>query len=835
MWDAHAQRIVWATDEGARLWGLEDAFLLIDRPFGPSDPATEDLMLAAGALAHTEGIESAIRLWQSGRKRTIGVVAMRFARTPQGDLVLFTPQRRRGTSARAASAPGNPIADLLGSFPLGLAVFSPGGQCLYGNPAFERILGPASRISFSDVMGSQPGGERLVRALLAAGTLRVTPTLTRGGTEMTLQIDAALIQDPAAGRSAFLVQAQDVSSRRGRERQLSERFEMVKSLLERAVEGWAVLDRRLRVKALGGRLFDREGVDAGQALGGLWREACEILGLERDADVEGALLARQAAQARLKDGGQLLTATPQWSEDGDFEGYQLIISGPEYAAQSAGLAQAQERPARALDIGAIALIAHENFDIVYANTRAAKLFGAESAAQLIGKPFLSLFRNDERRASRHYDELAVGADESSANSLEAATIGGGQLYLDAEFRPARLAGKPVVLASFQDVTRFMAERALNPQTEENYAWLDAAPTALLVIDSKGRISRANSLATRLLSMTQEQLIGRALVEMIGKADRTAYEIRRAAATSMVPGLAATLEARLQPGGDLAVNALVAMRPAFGSPEPDLIVALTNLDAQHGKLEELQSALEHAGDANRQKSDFLSAISHEMRTPLNAIIGFSEVMREGRLGPIGNQRYAEYADDIHMSGQHLLSLVNDLLDMSKIEAGRYELEFAAVDVDATVDQAMRIIRPQADKKTVSLVAQASAVPQVMADQRSLLQILLNLLSNAVKFTPSAGAVTVKTSSDPIEGVKIEVADTGAGMSTADIARALEPYRQVHRAHANDERGTGLGLPLAKAMTEANHARFSIQSTPGQGTRVAITFPIAQVVEGIARKV
>ena len=132
----------------------------------------------------------------------------------------------------------------------------------------------------------------------------------------------------------------------------------------------------------------------------------------------------------------------------------------------------------------------------------------------------------------------------------------------------------------------------------------------------------------------------------------------------------------------------------------------------------------------------------------------------------------------------------------------------------------------------LIKQLSATPPVMADLRSVRQILLNLLSNAVKFTPSPGSVTIKTAYDTLDGVKIEVSDTGVGMAPSDLVRALEPYAQVHRRHANDEPGTGLGLPLAKALTEANHARFAIESAPDNGTRVTIIFPAAQIVEGAA---
>lgn len=807
------------------LWGLEDAFLLIDRPLGDRDPAAEDLALASNALDHSEGVDTQVRLWQDGRRHTIDVSARRFARTENGDFVLFT--LARGARAQAAdSAPANPIADLLGSFPLGLAIFTTAGRCIYGNRAFERLLGRAQGLSFADLMGSARAGERLGRNLLGAGSVRVAPTITREGADLTLQIDAALIADPVAGQTAFLVQAQDVSARRGYERQLGERFALMKSLLESVVEGWIILTAALRVRTLGGALFDGAGSKADSAIGLSWEEAFPLLGIEPSEALADAIKSRASTQIELpNEPGRMATAMPRWSDEGDFLGYQIALTSTPGAtsAREAGLG-----PARMIDLGAVALIGHDNFEIVYANERAAQLFGAASPDSLIGRPFLDFFATDEKRASGHYDQLGTETKEVSTPSLRAERLDGSTIIVDAEFRKTYLFGKELVLASFHDVTRLAS--SAQPQVITPTAWLDTIPIALILIDSKGRVTQANAQAQSLLKLNAGEVDGRAFDEFIDRDDRAAYAIRRAAATSMAPGLVATLEARLKPRPEISIAAQLALRPAAGNE--GLMIAITSLEAREERQARLQRALEQTQDSVRQKTEFLASISHEMRTPLNAIIGFSEFMREGRLGPIGNEKYAGYIDDIHMSGLHLLSLVNDLLDMSKLEAGRYELDFTPVAVEEVIDQALRMIRPSADKKGVLLIKQLGGVPPVMADLRSVRQILLNLLSNAVKFTPSPGSVTIKTAYDTLEGVKIEVSDTGIGMAPRDLQRALEPYAQVHRRHANDEPGTGLGLPLAKALTEANHAQFAIESAEGKGTRVTVVFPAAQVTEGVA---
>ncbi len=819
VWDAARRLIVWATDAAAELWGLEDAFLLVDQPFGERDPVAEDLSLAASALNHAEGIDAQVRLWQGDSQRSIAVEARRFARTETGDLVLFT--LARGARERtAASTTANPIAELLGPFPIGLAIFTTTGRCIYGNHAFARLLGATQGLSFTDLTGSPRAGERLARQLLGAGSARIIPTISRGGAEMTLQVDAALIADAASHQTAFFVQAQDVSARRGLERQLGARFELMKSILEANVDGWIVLDQRLRLRTLGGFLFD-DADKAQSAIGLPWREAFERLGIDVDEALTRTFGSRDSTQVPLpSDPSRSLAATPRWSEEGDFLGYQITLSA------SASATREPEGLARIIDLGTTALIGHNNFEITYANERATQLFGAPSPQSLIKRPFLDLFAEDEKRASEHYDALGGDNSEVLTPALHAERLDGSAIIVDAEFRKANLFGEDLVLASFHDVTRLAG---LSEQAANSNAWLDILPIAIVVIDNRGLITQANAQAVSLMKLSTDELEGRAFDDFIDRDDRAAYSIRRAAANSMAPGLVATLETHLKPRPDLSIATQLALRPTALSD--GLVIAISSLEAREERQAALKQSLEHSQELLREKTDFLSAISHEMRTPLNAIIGFSEFMLEGRLGPIGNEKYAGYVDDIHMSGQHLLSLVNDLLDMSKIEAGRYELDFAPVAIEDVVEQALRIIRPSADKKGVLLVKQLGGAPPVMADLRALRQILLNLLSNAVKFTPSPGSVTVKTSSDTLEGVKIEVVDTGLGMAPAELARALEPYAQVHSAHANDERGTGLGLPLAKALTEANHARFTIESEAGKGTRITIIFPAAQVAGGV----
>ena len=248
-------------------------------------------------------------------------------------------------------------------------------------------------------------------------------------------------------------------------------------------------------------------------------------------------------------------------------------------------------------------------------------------------------------------------------------------------------------------------------------------------------------------------------------------------------------------------------------------------AAHKKTEaELRRAKDEAEWATRAKSEFLANMSHELRTPLNAVIGFSDVMRAGIFGPVGDSRYREYLDNIHTSGEHLLSLINDILDIAKIEAGEFELHEEAVDVVSAAETCLTLVRPRADKGGVRLEADLpNGLPHLRADERRLKQILMNLLSNGVKFTPEGGAVKVSAEVASEDGFVLRVSDTGVGMDADGVIAAMEPFRQVDGSLARKEEGTGLGLPLTHHLVEAHQGSMTIESTPGAGTTVSVFFP------------
>ncbi len=247
-------------------------------------------------------------------------------------------------------------------------------------------------------------------------------------------------------------------------------------------------------------------------------------------------------------------------------------------------------------------------------------------------------------------------------------------------------------------------------------------------------------------------------------------------------------------------------------------------------EELSRALAAANEASRAKSNFLALMSHELRTPLNAIIGFSEVLGGEMFGPLGSGRYRDYAHDIHGAGRHLLALINDILDLSKAEAGKFDLHCEETEPGELIAECLKLMRSRAMEAKLSLTCSATAdVPVLCVDRLRLKQILLNLLSNAIKFTPPGGAIRVSIECDAQGRMHLTVSDTGIGIAPDMIHVALEPFRQIASPFARNAEGTGLGLSLVKALMESHGGALQIDSALNLGTTARLVFPASRVMQ------
>ncbi len=264
-----------------------------------------------------------------------------------------------------------------------------------------------------------------------------------------------------------------------------------------------------------------------------------------------------------------------------------------------------------------------------------------------------------------------------------------------------------------------------------------------------------------------------------------------------------------------------------------LIVLSVLQARRAELAEQQSAQARheaerdrakAESASRAKSDFLAQMSHELRTPLNAILGFSEVVKRQLYGPVGDKRYTDYAGYIHSSGNHLLSLIDDILDLSRVESGRYELDVELVDLAELVANEVSFFADYAESNQVRLGADLSAdTVALLVDRRALRQILLNLLSNAVKYTPAGGEVTIGSHVAANGGLALTVSDSGDGIAPEDVAKALEPFGRLQGPLTQSREGCGLGLSITKRLVELHDGRLEIAGRPGGGTTVTVTLP------------
>ncbi len=475
----------------------------------------------------------------------------------------------------------------------------------------------------------------------------------------------------------------------------------------------------------------------------------------------------------------------------------------------------------------LALTGHETLDEIRAGGGVEALFNSESDGAADGRRGMVLRRADggEVPVDAHLNAVAWRGGRALMLSLMPEEAGHA---VSAE--PARPDA-----ADAQDDEK----QALEAHIDELKTILDTATDGVVMIDPDGRIRSMNHSAAALFGYDRAETEGKSFAMLF------AIESQRAAMDYLAGlsgnGVLSVLNDGREVIGREAKGGFIPLFMTIGRlpQQRGFCAVLRDLTQWKRTEEELTNARKEAERASSQKTDFLARISHEIRTPLNAIIGFSELMADEKFGPIGNDRYKDYLRDINRSGTHVLALVNDLLDISKIEAGALDLQFEAVSLNDAVAEAIALMQPQANRERVIIRSSfQSSLPDVVADARSIKQVALNLLSNAVRFTAPGGQVIVSTSYEMNGDVALRVRDTGIGMTRAEVEQALKPFRQVEAARRRDEsreggrdwrsQGTGLGLPLTKTMVEANRAQFAIDSTPGRGTVVEILFPPTRVL-------
>ena len=410
----------------------------------------------------------------------------------------------------------------------------------------------------------------------------------------------------------------------------------------------------------------------------------------------------------------------------------------------------------------------------------------------------------------------------------------------------RAAGDRLVGITIDITEQKLAEERVSEANERLRDAIESVGEAFVLWDAEGRLVTANSKFAEFLNISaadqgaaRDEIMARAgigdnwPVAAESDADAGVSEIRLQGGRWLQIS-----ERRTKTGGHVNVGtditAIKEQEAALTDNKLALEKTVRDLESSRRKLQEQARQLvdlaekyasekTRAETANRSKSEFLANMSHELRTPLNAVIGFSEIMGSGLFGELGSPKYKEYANDIHASGTHLLELINDILDMSKIEAGRMTLETQPLEISEVVEESLRLVSGRAEMASVTIENELPELPSVNADKRAVKQVLLNLLSNAVKFTPAGGTIHLKgVAKDGI--VTIAVEDTGIGIPASALPKIGRPFEQVESQHSKSHKGTGLGLALSRSLVELHGGTLGIESTEGVGTTVSFTLPI-----------
>ena len=495
-----------------------------------------------------------------------------------------------------------------------------------------------------------------------------------------------------------------------------------------------------------------------------------------------------------------------------------------------------------------------------------RLFWSHSMFAILGlKPRDTLLSFGEVNALVHPEDidlygLAAQLTDATATLVDHAFrmrhANGNWVWLRARCELVQQSGDsgPHLIGIAVDITeqKTLVERTVEADLRLRDA-IETIPEAFVVWDAQNRLVLCNSNFQELHNLPDDAIKAGASYEAVVAAGRKPVVRSKVTSEGQSPG-ARTFEAQLDDGRWLHISERRTKDGGYVSVGTDITnikrheeklmesekrLMATVADLRHSQqklerqAEEVADLAEkyadektRAEEANQAKSKFLANMSHELRTPLNAIIGFSEIMESGMFGPLGSDKYREYCHDIHQSGQYLLDVINDILDMSKIEAGRIRLDAEPIELESFLNDAMRVVSGRANDKRLKLTSRIGGGIRLTADHRLLKQIILNLLSNAVKFTPEGGRVTIRARATAGGWVSVSIADTGIGIPEVALARLGRPFEQVESQLTKSHQGSGLGLAIAKSLTELHQGKMRIHSTLGRGTMVLLRLPVTR---------
>ena len=842
LWDGERARVVWANKAGVAFFGCKSLFDLIDTPFDEFDPGVARIRELSRTVKRGESwqeiISFASAVSDAPFSATVHVHALADGRN---GLLMLAEQDLEANTAGGTGADAGSGQLIIETLPLPVLVCDTDGAVRQANAAAREIWRGEIPAHLAALVG-QDAAEGLLNRASRAGTAGTTADMRTGFGEREFRLLARRLAD-GDSVSGYSIVLEDITDRRALERgpALQVSPPAVVAQAPAAADGTAMPAAAKDVA--------RSSLDQ-------IRAAIEAAGLEEPKPVP----VQRAEAAPAPSPGSGAPAPIETNQPN-----QRFDVNPVIRKALGGVSKP--------------VVLYRGGKLIYANLASAKLLGHDSEDALAG---------------RHDIAAAISALDGKSGNIElgAGTAGHLRLQVEKSTFPWNDGAMPLAVLASASVAGTQLPAATPPVAEpvatgaqpasepskqvepvltepaeavrdtgsagtaaedveaatsappslpaagmdEMFSILDTASDGIVFLSDSGDITYMSAGAEALFGVHAASVIDTPLTGLMDKA--SAKTVRDYIAALGDRGLSSLFNsgrevtAQMKDGGEVPL--FLTMRrvgkPLNGVPTSAFCAVLRDITQWKKTEAELREARDRAERSSKQKSEFLARMSHELRTPLNAILGFSDVMRKGEFGKLENERYEGYANDIHTSGEYLLSLVNDLLDLSKVEAGKLELNFTSVDLGAVIDNCLKLMQNEATGARVVLRKSiAERLPQVVADMRSVKQVMLNLVSNAIKFTDPGGQVIVAAKMAGNGELVVSVSDTGVGMSEEELDHALEPFNRIETA-GREVHGTGLGLPLTKALVEANRARFAISSEPRKGTRVDITFPTTRVLAG-----
>jgi PAS domain S-box-containing protein len=820
LWDGTRARIVWANTAGIAYFGGASLFDLIDRPFDFLEPGVEQIAALSRSLRRGQVETALLHFPSSGATAPVACRCMIHALADGRPGVLVVA--RQSASAEAEKA----AEDILGAFdllPSAAVLVTRDGSIRHLNAAALLLLGAGQRASLSGLLGDQNAAENLMARIEAAGTVVDTRMLPVRLGQRDIRIIARLLNRAGDGNAFAMVLLDDVTERRALELKLSGQDTRQESSEKLEPEREVIAPP---MSATDAAAFEKLGKTLEEGIRHVPRReaapAAPVQNVPPPVPAEPRrqlayipVLMRQHLENRkdallIAKDGQLVFANPAAAKLFGYATGEDVINDRAIADRFAHLGQALPGSDIATQTGK-SIFATVQMTVVPWHSGPARQFTLRPAEPPRGE-------TAELRLAPP-PVLTADADLPASPSLEAET----------EHPP--LPPVPQTPRASAEVIPLPQRNGHAEADQELRAILDTAADGIITLDAEARIHTFSAGAEAIFGYRIADVAGKPFLDLLAPESRKM--VRDYLAALQGPGLASVFNdgrevtAVVRQGGTVPLFLTIGKLQAPKSHAA--FCAVVRDITQWKKTEaELREAKEKAEATSRLKSEFLASVSHELRTPLNAIMGFSEVMRLGRFGEIENEKYRGYVHDIHASGSHLLSLINDLLDLSKVEAGKLELNFTSVNLQDVTEHTLKLLQEQATAARVVLrKALPADLPNVVADLRSMRQIMLNLVSNAIKFTDPGGQVVISAQLAPTGELKLRIKDSGIGMSSDQLRDALEPFGRV-ATEGRDVQGTGLGLPLTKALVEANRAAFELTSEPRKGTLAEITFPTTRVL-------